>query len=363
MIRLSKPLFSKSLNKKINKILNSGNLINGFYTNRFEKELNLYFKTNNCIAVSSGTAALHLALIALGISKDNEVIIPAFSYIATANVVENVGAKPVFVDIDIENLCIDINKIEKKINKKTKAIIVVHEFGNICNINQLLKICKKYKIKLIEDAACSFGSKFNNKLSGLFGDISCFSLHPRKIITSSEGGIIIAKSKKDYNFMKSYKNHGLSNKNKDFIYSGLNYRISELHSALALDQLSTISKNIKNRRKIAEYYNRNFRNNKNIMITNEKSEIHCNYQSYHIILKNNLLRNKLKNYLYKNNIETNIGAQFMPKEKYYKKKYNLQSKYFPNAYKANMSGLVLPIGDHISTKQAKIICEKIKNFF
>ena len=119
MIRLSKPIFTKNINFNIKKILNSGNLVNGFFTNKFEKEINKYFKTNQSIAVSSGTAALHLALLALKLSKEDEVIIPAFSYIATANVVENVGAKPIFVDISTDNLCIDLNILKKKINNKT----------------------------------------------------------------------------------------------------------------------------------------------------------------------------------------------------------------------------------------------------
>lgn len=365
MIRLSKPSFSKNTEKNISKILQSGKLIDGFFTNKFEKKINNYFKIDNAIAVSSGTAALHLSLLSIGIKKSDEVIIPSFSYIATANVVENVGAIPVFVDIKIENLCMDIDLLHKKITRKTKAVIIVHEFGNICDMKKLIKICKKNNLKIIEDAACSFGSKYNKKLSGLFGDISCFSFHPRKVLTTSEGGIVITKSKKDYRFIKSYKNHGIENvlnKNK-FINPGLNYRLSEINSVLGLDQLKSIDNKIKHRNKIAKIYEFYFKNNKNLNLTKIDDLIFCNFQSYHITLPNETIRNKLKNYLYLNKIESNVGAQAIPFQKFYQKKYKFKKNDFPNSYIAYTSGLVIPIGEHVSVKNAIYISKKIINFF
>ncbi len=365
MIRLSKPSFSAKINKNIDKVISSGNLIDGFYTNKFETKINNYFKTNYSIAVSSGTAALHLSLLSIGIKKFDEVIIPSFSYIATANVVENVGATPIFVDIKIDNLCMNIDLLQKKITNKTKAIIIVHEFGNVCDMNKLMKLSKKFKIKVIEDAACSLGSKYENKLTGLFGDIACFSFHPRKVLTTSEGGIVLTKSIKDYKFIRSYKNHGLErSKNKiDFVFPGLNYRLSEINSVLGLNQFSLLNKNIKHRRKIAKIYNNHFSNNKNLYLTSIKDNIFCNYQSYHIILKENSIRNKLKKYLFLNKIESNVGAQAIPFQKFYKNKYKFKKKDFPNAYNAFKKGLVIPIGEHISEKNAHFIANKINNFF
>ena len=365
MIRLSKPIFNKKIIKVISEILDSGNLVNGPISKQFEHNLNNYFKTKNSIVVSSGTAALHLALISLGITKEDEVIVPAFSYIATANVVENVGAKPVFVDINLNQLCMNLDEVRKKINHNTKAIIVVHEFGNMCDLEELSKICKKNRIKLIEDAACSFGSKYNNKLTGLFGDISCFSLHPRKILTSSEGGIIVTNKMKYFNFIKSYKNHGqiIKNHNIQFNLPGLNYRLSEIQSALGIEQLSTIKNKISYRRKIAKIYDSYFSNNENIKITKELKKSFSNYQSYHILLKNHSTRNKLKKFLFHNKIESNVGAQAIPLQEYYKKKYKIKHNDFPNAIKVFKNGLVIPIGEHISIEQTNMIAKKINSFF
>lgn len=365
MIRLSKPVFNKKIIKVIKKILDSGTLVNGSFSKQFEHNLNKYFKTKNSIVVSSGTAALHLALLSLGISKEDEVIVPAYSYIATANVVENVGAKPVFVDININELCINLDELKKKINSKTKAIIIVHEFGNMCDLEKLSKICKKNRIKLIEDAACSFGSRFNNKLTGLFGDISCFSLHPRKILTSSEGGIIVTNKLKYFKFIKSYKNHGQTIKNNkiQFNLPGLNYRLSEIQSALGIEQLSTIKSKISHRRKIAKIYDSYFESNENIEITKELTKSFSNYQSYHILLKNHSTRNKLKNFLFQNKIESNVGAQAIPLQEYYKKKYKIKYNDFSNAIKVFKNGLVIPIGEHITIQKANFIAKKINSFF
>ena len=231
-------------------------------------------------------------------------------------------------------------------------------------MNKLLKISKKNNIKLIEDAACSLGSKYNNKLTGLFGDIACFSFHPRKIITTSEGGVVISKSNKNYKFIKMYKNHGLDNKkNKiSFLLPGLNYRLSEINSVLGLDQIESINNKIRHRRKIAKIYNSIFQNEKDLILTQEKANVYCNYQSYHILLKNNSIRNKLKHFLYKNKIESNVGAQAIPYQHYYMKKYNYDLKDFPVCNQVFKNGLVIPIGEHITEQNAFLIGKKIIKF-
>ena len=159
-------------------VLQTGMFTQGSKVEELENNLAKYLGVKHAIAVSSGTATLHLALVALGIGKGNEVIVPAFSYMATANVVELVGATPIFVDIDINTFNIDINLIEQAITSNTKAIMPVHEFGLACDIIEICKLAKKYDIKVIEDAACALGATESGKFTGTFGDVGSFSFHP-----------------------------------------------------------------------------------------------------------------------------------------------------------------------------------------
>ena len=158
MIRLAKPNITKNAINDVVDILKSGNLVQGYHVAKFEKDLADYLNVKEAIMVSNGTAALHLSLLALDIKSSDEVIVPAFTYIATVNSVEFIGAKPVFVDINLNDFCIDTSQIESVITKKTTAIMVVHEFGQPANMSEVKKICDKYKLKLVEDAACALGS-------------------------------------------------------------------------------------------------------------------------------------------------------------------------------------------------------------
>jgi Predicted pyridoxal phosphate-dependent enzyme apparently involved in regulation of cell wall biogenesis len=188
------PLMSPDIRKddieSLTNVLKSGMLVQGEEVIHLENTISKYINVKHSIAVSSGTAALHLALIALGINKGDEVIIPSFSYIATANVIELVGAKPIFVDIDIETFTINTTLIEKVITPNTKAIMPVHEFGLTADMKLIKEIAEKYNLYIIEDAACALGSKENDIYEGAIGDIACFSFHPKRSITSGEGGLI-----------------------------------------------------------------------------------------------------------------------------------------------------------------------------
>jgi perosamine synthetase len=189
-------------------VLQSGMIIQGTKVEELEKNIAKYLGVAHAIAVSSGTATLHLALVALGIGRGDEVIVPAFSYIATANVVELVGAKPVFVDID-SSFNIDINLIEQAISPATKAIIPVHEFGLACDIREICETAKKFNLKVIEDAACALGATQNEKFVGTFGNVGSFSFHPRKAITSGEGGMLVTNDDEIARKVRILRNHGI----------------------------------------------------------------------------------------------------------------------------------------------------------
>lgn len=212
-IPLSRPhIIEKDINA-VKKVLESGMLVQGREVETFEKRIASYLGIKNAIAVSNGTASLHLALIALGIGPGDEVIIPAFSYIATANVLELVGAKPVFVDVELETCNIKVDKIEEFITPNTKAIMPIHEFGLACDISAIVEIADKHHLYVIEDAACALGAKEDDKSVGSFGNFGSFSFHPRKNITSGEGGMMTTDDSDLAEKVRILRNHGIGSWN------------------------------------------------------------------------------------------------------------------------------------------------------
>ncbi|MBV22396.1 MAG: glutamine--scyllo-inositol aminotransferase [Parcubacteria group bacterium] len=364
MIRLCKPLIKENSLLTYNKILKSGYIVQGKYVKNFEKKLQKYLNINNAILVSSGTAALHLALIVLGVKKGDEVIIPSFSYIATANVVEIVGAKPIFIDISLKDYCLDPNKIQKSISSKTKAIMPVHEFGYPAEIKSILKIAKNNNLYLIEDSACGLGSSYNNKKLGTFGNIGCFSFHPRKSITTGEGGLLVTNNNTIANKIRSLRNHGISISNKKYVFDlvGFNYRMTDFQAALGIDQLNYIEKIHNHKKKIAKLYNKFLSHISWVKLPIIEKNKETNFQSYHILLDKNIKRDKLIKYLYRHKIETNYGAQAIHIQKYFKNKYKFENNSFPNSYYAYKKGLVLPIGLHVTENDVKKIAKKLESF-
>ena len=240
----------------------------------FEKKFRKKFNFKFASATSSCTGALHIGLKALGINKNDEIIIPESTWISCANVVEHLGAKPVFADIKKDTWCIDPSDVEKKITKKTKAIMAVHLYGNVCDIEKLVKIKKKYKIFLIEDCAEAIGAKYKKKYVGSFGDFSAFSFHGTKLMTTGEGGMFVTQNSNLYN--KYLKLHNLNVKptnSKYFFYKKFSYkyRISNLQAALGVSQINKINKLINLKKKIFNQYKNHFKNLPIKMNTSDKN--------------------------------------------------------------------------------------------
>ncbi|MBK7854503.1 MAG: DegT/DnrJ/EryC1/StrS family aminotransferase [Bacteroidetes bacterium] len=243
-IPLMQPGINDSDIEAVANVLRSGMLVQGKSSLEFEKEIADYLGCKHAILVSNGTASLHLALIALGIQEGDEVIVPAFSYVATANVVELVGATPIFVDVSIDDFNIEVSQIEKCITPRTKAIMPVHEFGIAANMDEIIEIAKKHNLKIIEDAACALGAKYNGKFVGTLSDIGSFSLHPRKSITSGEGGIITTDDDTIADKIKLLRNHGQRTVDGEMIFeeAGFNYRLTDFQAALAHSQFKRMEK-------------------------------------------------------------------------------------------------------------------------
>ena len=363
MIKLSKPYITEEAIDNVTEVLRSGNLVQGEYVERLENALKEYLEVKHAILVSSGTAALHLSVIALGIKDGDEVIVPAFTFPATANIVEQVGAKPILVDIALDDFCIDTSQIEPLITDNTKAIIPVHEFGQSADLEPIMLLARKYGIEVIEDAACALGTENNGQKIGTLGKLGCFSLHPRKAITTGEGGVVVTNDDELAGKIKSLRNHGIKvhNGKYDFVYAGFNYRMTNFQAALGLPQLLEIEEIIEKRIRMAERYDKELHNIAEIKTPVRFKNRKAVYQTYHIIVDGEIDRDKLIRSLKDEGIETNLGAQALNCLSYYKSKYNYKEIDFPNSAKAFKQGLALPLGIHLNLNEILNICEKLRN--
>lgn len=339
-------------------VLKSGMLVQGREVETLEKRFAGYVGVEHAIAVSNGTASLHLALLALGIGKGDEVIVPAFSYIATANVVELVGATPVFVDITPDTFNIDVAKIEAAITPKTRAILPVHEFGLACEISRVAEIARKHNLFLIEDAACSLGATEKGKQTGSFGQYGSFSLHPRKSITSGEGGILTTHDSALAEKIRILRNHGIQtiNGKMEFVAAGFNYRMTDFQAALAASQCERLESILEKKQRLAAQYLAGI-TNPLIQLPRVPAEKNHTWQTFHVVLHSSLHRDRVIEHLKKRGIGSNYGAQCIPAQVYYAEKYNHDcAKKFPNALLAWKQGLALPLYDKLTEKQVNFIC-------
>lgn len=352
-IPLAKPnITDKDINLVV-EVLKSGMLVQGKYAEELEHKFAKLSNTQFASVLSSGTATLHLALIALGVKMGDEVIVPAFSYMATANVVELIGAKPIFVDIDLQTFNMDVSKIEAAITSKTKAIIPVHEFGLACDIEPIIKIAKQYNLFVIEDAACALGAMYKNKHVGSFGDFGSFSLHPRKAISCGEGGALITNNASFDKKIKILRNHGVEmiDDKMEFSEFGFNYRMTDFQAALVVSQFDRLNQSISYKNKLADIYYNEIKSDK-IQLPFTPDYTSHTWQTFHVVLDESINRDDVIKQLRENNIGSNYGAQCMPYMKSFKEKYNYNCQtLFPNSLKAYKQGLALPIYDLVTQEQ------------
>jgi perosamine synthetase len=343
---VSIPYVSQKDIYNVNKCLKSGWISSdGPNVLKFEKKFSRYVDRKYSIAVSNGSAALEIAIKALGIKKNDEVLIPNFTIISNALAVIKQQAKPVLIDCNADNWNIKIEDIEKKINKKTKAIIITHIYSFPNDMDKILKICKKRKIFIIEDAAEVLGLKYKNKKCGSFGDISTFSFYANKQVTTGEGGMISVNSESLYNKCKSLRNlcFGKINRfNHDDL--GWNYRMTNIQASLGLSQMENINKIIKKKMQIGKRYYSNLLKNKNIKILPPSNKDSKNiYWVVGIVIENKkILATDLAKKLLKFGIMTRPFFWPMHEQDIFKKMNLFNNTKFPNSSYIARYGLYLP---------------------
>ena len=253
MIWIAKPKIGMEEAQEVLSVLRSGMLAQGKKVEEFETKFADYIGTKYAVACSNGTAALHMAMLALDVGPDQECITTPFTFISTINMVKAVGATPVYVDVG-DDFNINESLILDQITEKTKAIIPVHLFGKPCNMKEIMKIAKKHKLKVIEDCAQACGATHGKKKVGSFGDIGCFSFYPTKVMTTGEGGMCTTNNKALYEKLKLIRNHGMNGSDYNYKVLGYNYRMSDIEGAIGCVQLDKIETFIDVRRAIATDY-------------------------------------------------------------------------------------------------------------
>lgn len=381
MIKFGIPNVTSDENNAIKKVLASKWLTTGKIVQDFEKSFNKYKKSKFATGVSSCTDALYMSLLSLNLKKNDEVITSAMTFCSAVNVIENVGAKPVLVDIKKDTLNIDPNKIETKITKKTRAIIIVHFAGMPCEMEKILKITKKYNIKLIEDCAHSIESKYKGIHVGNFGFSGCFSFYANKnITTAGEGGMILCKNKNLDEYFKKLRLHGMSKEawkrfdikknyhNYDLDFSGLKNNMTNIQASMGIVQLKKIEKLWKKRKKIYLNYINFFKDYEvgfqvpGENLTNYKHAYHLFVIYFKSHSKMNI-RNKLINFLKKREIGFGIHYRSINDLKFYKQKYKWSEKTAPNAFNIGNSIISLPLQPDLTIKEQKFILRELKIFF
>lgn len=372
-IPLARPYFDQAEEKAVVQVLRSGWVTQGPKVEEFEEALKKYTGAQYAVATTSATTALFLCLHALGVGKGDEVIVPSFSFIATANVVIHAGAKPVFVDIDPKTYNIDPKEIEKKITKKTKAIIPVDQVGLPCDLDKIFKIAKKYQLHVIEDAACALGSVYKERYIGSFGEAVCFSFHPRKTITTGEGGMILTGSKKLAKSLRILRHHGMSVSDvvrhksgqvvkENYPIIGYNFRMSDIQAAVGVEQMKKLGVILKKRAQLASRYTKFFFKSKNIAVPFVPDDYIHNFQSYIIRLHHNrkITRNELMQKLLNEGISTRIGVMAAHLETSYRKMY--PGLILPQTEAATRETITLPLFYHMSTQQQNFIISKVLEY-
>ena len=364
-IPVNKPLITKIDRDNVYRVLKKGWISSeGPEVSKFEQNFSQLINRKFSISVSNGTAALEIAIKALGIKKNDEVIIPNFTIISNALAVIRQNAKPVLVDCDLDNWNMIISDIEKKITKKTKAIIATHIYNFPLDIEKIIKICKKHKIFLIEDAAEVIGQKYKKKMCGSFGDISTFSFYANKQITTGEGGMISTNNKEINSKCKSLRNLCFGKKdrfNHDDI--GWNYRLSNIQATLGLSQLKRIKTIVKRKEQIGKKYYTLLNKNHNIQILKPNCSFAKNiYWVVGIVIKNkklNIDAKILSQKLIKFGIQTRPFFWPMNKQKALLDLGLFKNQKYPNSEFLSKYGLYLPASLQITDKEIAFICSSI----
>ena len=365
-ITLSKQDITQLEINAVVKVLQSPKLALGPKLKEFENLVASFVGVKYAVAVNSGTSALHLIIKALGIEKGDEVITTPFSFVASSNCILYEGATPVFVDINKDTLNIDVTKIEKKITKKTKAILAVDVFSHPADWDKLKKIAKKHKLFLIEDSAEALGSEYKGKKCGSFGDASVFAFYPNKQITTGEGGMVVTNNKNIAQLCQSMANQGRAVKNGkwlEHVRLGYNYRLSEVSCALGIVQMQRIQEILKKRKKVAGWYNEKLNGIEALEIPYVSKESQLSWFVY-VVKLSDQFSSKKRDLIIKKMSERGIQCsnyfQSIHLQPFYKNSFGYKKGDYPVAENISQRTLALPFFNNLTQKEIDFVVKNLK---
>lgn len=371
MIPIAKPYLTKDEAQAAYDTILSGWITQGPRVAEFEEKFAAYTGAKFAVATSNCTTALHLSMIVAGIGAGDEVICPSMSYIATANSITYVGAVPVFAEIIPETYNLDPVDAEKKITDKTKAILLVHQIGMPADINSFKSLAEKYNLKLIEDAACAIGSEYKGAKIGSHSSLVCFSFHPRKVISTGDGGMITTDNEEYYQHLKLLRQHGMSVNDRvrhdskkvvfeEHVEIGYNYRMTDIQAAVGIKQLEKLDWIVQERRKIAAMYYEALKDIDCLMLHAEKEGYISNFQSYSVYLKDNcpVKRNGLMQQMLDKGIATRRGIMTSHREPAYEKWCLGLS--LPISERACDNSIILPLYIPMKSEEVNLVINTFK---
>ena len=374
IIQISQPMMGQEEWEALKEPIFSSWLTQGSKVAELQKLFSERHKVKHTLAVSNCTTALHLALLAIGIKAGDEVLLPAFTWVSTANAVMYCNATPVFVDVDPLTFNIDTKKISEKITSKTKAIIPVHLFGLCADVDAIK--AEFPALKIVEDAACAAGSGLRGRPAGSLGDVGCFSLHPRKSITTGEGGMLTTNNDEYATYMDKLRNHGASISEEqrhkgskpyilpDFDMVGYNYRMTDLQGAVGVVQLKKLDTFIDERQKWADFYSKELSVISWLRTPQVKKGYRHGWQSYVLFInetKSPMKRNEIMEYLQQFGISTRPGTHAVHMLGYYAKAFGIKPKDYEGAFACNEYSMSIPLHNKMIEEDFAYIVEKIKS--
>jgi perosamine synthetase len=364
MIPIARPTIGEEEIRNVVNVLKSGRLTMGKKVKEFERRFAEYVGCKYAIATNNGTSALHVALLSSGIGSEDEVITTSFSFVASSNCILYCGAKPVFVDIDKRTFNIDPKKIEEKVTKKTKAILIVHLFGQPCRMDKIIEIANIHDLLLIEDCAQAHGAKYNNKPVGSFGDVACFSFYPTKNMTTGEGGIIVTNKKNLAKKAEKLRDHGRDKRDNNHTMLGYNYRMTEVQAAIGVTQLDRLEKLISTRIENARYISKGLRGIRGLTLPFIQQNVRHVFNCYTVMVEDNfaISRDSLKNRLNRKGIDSRI---YYPVPIYLQPLYQRMTgtninKKCPIAERISKKVLSLPVHPQLSKQALDKIVQEIR---
>ena len=370
-VTLSDLNFDQREQKMVDRVIKSKWLTMGETVERLEREFADFMGTKHAIAVSSGTAALHLAMRALNIKSDDEVIVPSLNFVASCNAILYVGAKPVFVDINgLNDFNLSCDDLKMRITPKTRAIVVVHYGGYLADMERIKKIARKHKLFIIEDSAHAIGADLNSKMAGTLGEIGCFSFFSNKNLTTGEGGMIVTDNGELARKLKLLRSHGMTsmtlNRHKGHAYSydvvelGYNYRMTEISAALGILQLKKLYRGNKKRKVLTEIYVSNLKEAEGLSFPFENYPRKSSYHLFPILLNKSVNRKKFMELLKKEGIQSSIHYPPIHRFSYYRKNLKGSQNKLPLTEHVGRHEVTLPLHPLLKKEDILFVCDQIK---